>query len=106
MLFLSSDSRKELIEQRAECKSLVDNVVTEYGIENDCRLIDADDLKYSKSMGTANTMSWLRWMARRVYYGRVKNDWNETIRLYDVPVDELHLDDRHSEQMQEAYACK
>ncbi len=51
-------------------------------------------------------VSYISYMIKRLYYGRVKNDWNETIRLYDVPVDEFHLNDKYQQQLQLSYAYK
>jgi len=107
MLFLSSNAKNKLIEHRKNCLSLVKNVVNQFKIGYDDKMIPDMDLEMSKSIGTTNKSSlWISWFIRRLYYGRVKNDWNETMRLYDVPVDEFHLDDKHEEQLQLSYTYK
>ena len=114
MLFLSNIAKKKLIEHRKNCQSLIKNVVNEYKINIDDKIIDQFDKETSQSIGTINyrdnyqknnnKLIWILWrLIRRLYYGRVKNDWNETIRLYDVPVDEFHLSDKHEEQLQLGY---
>ena len=68
-------------------------------------MIDEMDYKLSKSVGIKyKEKGIINRIIRRLIYGRVKNDWNETLRFYDVPVDEFHLKDIHEQQIKLSYS--
>ncbi len=107
MLFLYNTNKKKLIENRKICESLVKNLINKFNINYDYTIVDDKDMYMSQSIhNNYKTKSWIWNMLKRLYYGRVKNDWNETIRLYDVPVDEFHLNDKHEQQIQLSYTFK
>eukprot|EP01083_Nonionella_stella_P038498 104772_1 len=100
MLCLSREARQILIGNRKICQRKIKAMVKQFNVGYNSKLVNESDV--SKSQSISPSKSWFRYILRRICY-RVKNDWNETLRLYDVPVDEFHLHDHNEEQLQMSY---
>ena len=87
MFKLSIDKEERLIQLRNKVKGLIDKMVKIYDIQYNFNLLNP---KYDVF---TNTTTWYNWLRRKIS-GRQKKDWNETLRLYDVPTDEFHLNPR------------
>eukprot|EP01084_Bolivina_argentea_P023003 42806_1 len=86
MFFMSSKKENVLIECRSNVYDLVSEIASKYNIRYRYEIMSDKDKKQAQ-LTKRLRMPWLQ----QKLTSRIKNDWNETIRLYDVPTDEFHL---------------
>ena len=91
ILFMSRKTENYLVECRKNVSYLVFQIVQKYYVKYDHTIMSEVDKDRAPRIKRAN-MHWIT----RFIRARTKDDWNETIRLYDVPTDEFHLNDKIS----------
>ena len=93
LFFMNNKKENMLIECREKNSNLISSIVDKYGIKYDDNIMNDTDRNLSP-LTIRHRMPWLQ----QKINGRIKNDWNETIRLYDVPTDEFHLNPKYQLQ--------
>lgn len=87
MLKLTRVQENQIIDLRNKVKRLISKMVGIYNIQYNFNILNPKYDVYT------DTTTWYNWLHRKIS-GRQKKDWNETLRLYDVPTDEFHLNPR------------
>lgn len=86
LFLMTGKTENELIGYRKRVYDLVLSVVNKYGIKYNYNIMNNLD-KNSSPLTIRRRKPWIQCKIS----GRIKNDWNETIGLYDVPTDQFHL---------------
>ena len=97
MLFLSSKSQKEFINKREKAYKTVCNIVKKYNIGLEA---SENTVQVSRKLDKVFDKNGLGRIFRSLISLRCKEDWNETLTLYDTQCDEFHLNPQLYQQYQ------